>query len=54
MFDAKKLLGQMFEVGDPAHDDTKFRTRADIQKHLGDDPFAFLRAIARRSPRIWG
>ena len=47
MFDARKLLGQMFEAGDPARDGAKFRTRADIQKHLGDDPFASLRAIAR-------
>ena len=47
MFDAKKLLAQMFEAGDPSHDGAKFRTRADIQKHLGDDPFASLRAIAR-------
>jgi uncharacterized membrane protein YebE (DUF533 family) len=47
MFNSKKLLGQMFEVGDPAHGGAKFRTRADIQKHLGDDPFASLRAIAR-------
>ena len=29
MFEAKKLLGQMFEAGDPAHDGAKFRTRAD-------------------------
>jgi uncharacterized membrane protein YebE (DUF533 family) len=47
MFDAKKLLRQMFEAGDPARDGAKFRTRADIQRHLGDDPFASLRAIAR-------
>jgi hypothetical protein len=47
MFDAKKLLGQMFEAGDPAHGGARFRTRADIQRHLGDDPFASLRAIAR-------
>ena len=47
MFDAKKLLGQMFAAGDPAHDGAKFRTRADIQKHLGDDPFASICAIGR-------
>lgn len=47
MFDAKKLLGQMFEAGDPAHEGAKFRTRADIQRHLGDDPFASLRTIAK-------
>lgn len=47
MFDAKKLLRQMFEAGAPSQDGAKFRTRADIQKHLGDDPFASLRAIAR-------
>ena len=47
MLDAKKLLGHLFEAGDPAQDGAKFRTRADIQRHLGDDPFASLRAIAR-------
>ena len=54
MFDARKLLPEMFDVRDPAQSDAgdpaqkkgRFRTRADIQKHLGDDPFASLRAIA--------
>ena len=47
MLDAKKLLGHLFEAGDPAQDGAKFRARADIQRHLGDDPFASLRAVAR-------
>jgi len=44
--DPSKLLPEMFDVGDPAQKKGRFRTRADIQKHLGDDPFASLRAIA--------
>ena len=52
--DPSKLLPEIFDVRDPAQTGVedpaqkkgRFRTRADIQKHLGDDPFASLRAIA--------
>jgi hypothetical protein len=47
MFNAKKLLAQMFDVGSTPRANGKFRTRADIQKHLGDDPFASVRVLAR-------
>ena len=47
MFDAKKLLAQMFDAGSAPQAKGEFRTRADIQKHLGDDPFASVRALAR-------
>lgn len=45
MFDARKLLTQLFDHSKPAKG--RFCTRADVQKHLGDDPFASVRAIGR-------
>jgi uncharacterized membrane protein YebE (DUF533 family) len=54
MFDAKKLLAQMFDVGSAPQAKGKFRTRADIQKHLGDDPFASVRGLARVAAGMLG
>jgi uncharacterized membrane protein YebE (DUF533 family) len=48
VFDAKRLLTQMFETGRLADENAPLQTRAEVQRHLGDDPFASIRAITRR------
>jgi uncharacterized membrane protein YebE (DUF533 family) len=45
MFDIRKLLPEMLGAEDSTGKKGRFRSRADIQKHLGDDPFASLRAL---------
>lgn len=53
MFDAKKLLAQMFDLGQsPA--EGKFRPRPDVQRHLDDDPYASVRAIAEVATDMLG
>ena len=54
MFDAKKLLAQMFDARGTPPAEGKLRARADVQKHLGDDPFASLRAIAQAAAESLG
>jgi uncharacterized membrane protein YebE (DUF533 family) len=54
MFDIGKLLPEMFGAEGSARKKERFRTRADIQKHLGDDPFASLRAIATAAAESLG
>jgi uncharacterized membrane protein YebE (DUF533 family) len=45
MFDIRKLLPEMLGAEDSGGKKGRFRSRADIQRHLGDDPFASLRAL---------
>jgi len=54
MFNLKKLLPEMFGAEGSSPKKERFRTRADIQKHLGDDPFASLRAIATAAAESLG
>jgi uncharacterized membrane protein YebE (DUF533 family) len=54
MFNLKKLLPEMFGAEGSAPKKERFRTRADIQKHLGDDPFTSLRAIATAAAESLG
>ena len=54
MFNLKKLLPEMFGAEGSSPKKERFRTRADIQKHLGDDPFTSLRAIATAAAESLG
>jgi uncharacterized membrane protein YebE (DUF533 family) len=54
MFNLKKLLPEMFGAEGSSPKKERFRTRADIQKHLGDDPFASLRGIATAAAESLG
>jgi len=54
MFDAKKLLAQMFNVGSASQTTGRFRAGGDVQKHLGDDPYASVRELGRVAAGMLG
>lgn len=54
MFDAKKLLAQLFDVGGASEAKGRIRSRADVQKHLGDDPYASVRELGRVAAGMLG
>ena len=47
MFDAKKLLAQLFDTRASERPEGRFCTRPDVTQRLGTDPYASLRAIAQ-------
>jgi uncharacterized membrane protein YebE (DUF533 family) len=54
MFDAKKLLSQLFDTGDAPPAKGRLGTRPDAKQRLGSDPYASLRAIAQVSAESLG
>jgi uncharacterized membrane protein YebE (DUF533 family) len=54
MFDAKKLLAQLLHVGSTPQEKGKFRTRPEVQEHLGADPYASVRALAKVAAGMLG
>jgi uncharacterized membrane protein YebE (DUF533 family) len=54
MFDIRGLLTQMFDVEDPGQKKGRFRARADVERRLGDDPYASVRAIATAAAESLG
>ena len=54
MFDARKLLAQMFDLGGASQAEGKFRGRADIQGHPDNDPYASVRELGRVAAGMLG
>lgn len=54
MFDAKKLLSQLFDTRDPPPAKGRLCSRPDARQRLGSDPYASLRAIAQVSAESLG
>lgn len=46
MFDAKKLLTQLFSTQSSAEGKSKLCARPEVRQHLGADPYASVRALA--------